>query len=346
MKIIMNALRDAIFIPLVSTALYSAYTNPHLSPLEYKYTYGALLTFYATDFCFTKLNPDFIIHHSLAVYFIAHDFLYDIEPKFRAMILNVEIPSIVLTIVPYLPHRLQYPANLIFAGLFIHTRIVALYAYLTLDASLFSAAKWSFFALNLYWLGLIVRKVCKPFIGKKNLKDVMHFICSFTFATSFALHARHETIYEVAASGALAVASFKTHWNQIYDRYEKRWFVADIVSMHLVCITKQHCFSFSPFYTAVSWLFHTGVVAYRIYWIDDYTIPVSMAPMFLDALVTIPQFDHETKIAIITSGICMIVVEKIKPFYDLSFAFLHGLIIWVIHLYIIQGILKIRYLAL
>ena len=328
------SVRDAIFLPLAALAVGQNMYYRDLEPSDFKYTYGALLGFYTIELCVSKLTPDYLIHHSMGLYFIAYDWFCPYNTAFRTAVLNVEIPSMIWTIVPYLPASFQTPANLLFVGLFVKTRIVDIYPFLTMEFANLNFVLWCFYLLNLYWGFIIVRKLTKPFLSGKSLIHVTDIVCSFTMAASFAFHVRYESFFSSLAHGSLAITSFNVHW--FFSNVNSLWWVADIIAMHMVCVTKHHSgFGLIPnIYTFLSYGFHAGVVAVRIYHIQHYTLPLSMLPMFFDGMLTIGQFEEKAQIAVIMTGVCIAFTEKIKPFYDLSFVAVHGLIIWCIHLYL------------
>jgi hypothetical protein len=323
-----NVFRDVVFLPVATILVWSNYANQHWSPSDFPHIYGSLFAYYAIDLCFSKLRPDCVIHHCMALYFVVQDWVVPYDAAFRTACVNVEIPSIVLTLLPYVWKPIQAPANLLFGCLFIKTRILDIYPFLTLQATLFNCVLWGFYVLNLYWCGIILRKGAKPFIGGKKLDHVAHFLCSLTFASSFVFQAAIETPLQKAAHLALAVTSFNVHW--FYNKRICIWWVADIVSMHLVCIY------LTPVYSRISYAMHAGVVAIRIYFVKDYTRPLSLLPFVLDGVVTMQNFCEKTQISIIVSALCTVLVEKISPFYDLSFVAVHGLLIWCMHIYLVS----------
>ena len=330
----MTFISDAIFLSLAAYSMRQNLIIQDLAPSVLNYSYGALFSFYAIDLCISKPTPDYLIHHIMGMYFIAHDWFNPYSTAFRTAVLNVEISTMVWTIVPYLPTCLQTPTNLLFVCLFAKTRIVDLYPFLTMEISNGNFVMWCFYLLNVYWGLIILRKLVKPFLRDKNLEHVKHFICSFTFAASFAFHARYESLLPGLAHGALAISSFNVNW--YFRDTNELWWIADIISMHLVCVTKHSAgFGMIPsIYSIFSYGFHAGIVAVRIYYIQNYTLPLSMLPMFFDGILIIGQFEEKTQVALLLSAICIALTEKIKPFYDLSFVAFHGLIIWCIHLYL------------
>lgn len=328
-------IRDALFLPIAAATVgINSYYQDAIVPSEFKYSYGILFGFYAVELGVSKLTPEFLLHHTMSLFFISYDLFRPYDTRFRTAVLNVEIPSIVLTIVPYLPTPLQYPANLLFVGLFFKTRLLDIYPFLTVDCSALNGVIWCFYLLNLYWGLIILRKLSKPVLGVQNMKPVMHTLCAFTFAASFVIHSHHETALEQICHVALALSSFRVHWN--FDNVDPFWWVSDIVFMHLVCITK-HQVGFRRIhdcYLFASYALHATVVGYRIYWLDEYTLSFSMASMFFDGIVTLQQFQKETQVAVILAAVCVMLTEKIKPFYDLSFVAVHLWIVLIIHLYL------------
>ena len=325
-----NLIRDALFLPLASSVVWSNYANPNLSPTDFPHIYGSLLSYYATDLLFSHLRPDCVIHHSIALFFIGHDLIVPFDTAFRTVVANVEIPSILMTMLPYLWNPVQAPAKLLYVCLFIKTRLIDVYPFLTFEATLLNGVLWCFYVLNMYWVVVICRKLSKPFIGGRNLLHVAHTVCAFTFASSFVFHASNETPFQMVAHCALAIASFNVHW--FHQKRVVVWWIADIVSMHLVCISNQ--IVVNPGYRTISFTMHAGVVATRTYFIDEYTRPLSLLPFMFDGVVTMRHFSEKTQIAVIVYGLYIVLVEKINPFYDLSFIAVHALIIWCMHIYL------------
>jgi len=296
------------------------------------YTYGTMLGFYTSDFFMTSLTPDFILHHTISIYLIVQDWLNPTD--FRKAMVNVEIPSIVLITTPFLPKPFQEPAKILYACLFVKFRIIDMYPFLTTELTVFNLFLWGFHILHLYWACLILRKRTK-FLKDKKLMHVTHTICAFTLTASFLVEYPYETPIERIAHVFLAITSFNVHW--FYERIHDFWWATDIIAIHLVCMTKHRNYYHSmPFvYHLVSYAFHTGIVAIRIYHIKEYTGPFSMLPMFLDGILTMHHFDTNGKVAVITTGICMILTESIRPLYELTFVSLHALIILCMHLYLV-----------
>ena len=146
-----------------STLVLSSYDN-------YVPIYSILGTYLIGDL-FTKNGPDMILHHVLSLIFLGSTVTLNPEKyliEARTMV-NVEISTLFLSTNHLYPNQL---CKVLFVSTFIKYRIWDYYwVFLTRETfnnPVTKASVYGLFGLNLYWLGLILKKV----LPKRSLLTV------------------------------------------------------------------------------------------------------------------------------------------------------------------------------
>lgn len=140
---------------LVSASALALYYYNNYSPI-----YGVVGSYLIGDL-FTKNGPDMVLHHVLSLMFLGSTLTlnpeeYPIEAK---TMVNVEISTLFLSANHLYPNQL---CKLLFVSTFIKYRIWDYYwVFITKDTftnSVTNVSVYGLFGLNLYWLGLILKK--------------------------------------------------------------------------------------------------------------------------------------------------------------------------------------------
>ena len=136
-----------------STLVLSSYDN-------YVPIYGLLGSYLIGDL-FTKNGPDMVLHHVLSLIFLGSTLTLNPNSyllEARTMV-NVEISTLFLSTNHLYPNTL---CKILFVSTFIKYRIWDYYwVFLTKDTFINPVTKasvYGLFGLNLYWLGLILKK--------------------------------------------------------------------------------------------------------------------------------------------------------------------------------------------
>lgn len=255
---------------------------------------------------------DLFFDNAIFLSFVAHSFFVDME--FFLVLIDFQLPSMLLAMVPYLPDMLRPSANLIFVGLSFKTRIHDVYPLLTLQMTPLNLTMWGFYARSIYILFTDLKELSSQshLINFTNTSETSDFICAFTFPLSFTLLACHETPFQRMAHFAHAMTSFNYFMNRC--RNDSILYSANIVSMHLLSVAfhqERVCFP------TISYLFHFGVALVRVVKKEN-NFFFSFLPFLLDTALMVRFFHEKKQVADIAVTICIIMISKTRPFYYLT----------------------------
>jgi hypothetical protein len=324
----MTVFHDICYVSMALAMLY--YKNIEEPPTLF---YAVAMTFFIGDMVLLTRTTDFIIHHVLTTYLFAHKYTYGLTSDVQNALLGTEVSGIALAIVPYLPTFIKPVGEVAFVAIYFQNRIIGMYKILTLEHSASNIAIWGLYTLNLYWFAIICRKASRPLLKGKDLYKLNHLFCTFTFTGIAWFESARQGVYNGTIQWLLAVSSLKVHWNAFREQDDVRWCYADLIFMHASFFCSN--FYLPLLHRAVSLILHAPVLYYRIKNVDRMadTLDLSMIPMVYDGgMPLFEDISQETKKGMLVCAICILLLRKIKPLYDLSFCGLHLMLLWFIHL--------------
>lgn len=283
--------------------------------------------YFVVDIFISKI--DLKIHHILgiiSIYMRVYMLNEADQLLFSSLYVNVEISTILLTISPYIKHKLlKNITEYMFLITFIKYRIYDYYIYLynpkiihfiIYNSPLSIISYFGLFGINIYWFIIIIKKLSKPFL-KKDLTALCQSLVSYTYFVNIPISIyMYRTInFEVISISLLSLSSYLYHSSNknIYYSY------FDTAAIHLRILAS----SYDPYLTG--WL-HMFCVLFRIIHINDYH-ELTYLCIFLDTVIqvyyiqdVISQINHILVLYLFT------LVTYINPFYDLSYFAIHILL--------------------
>ena len=301
----------------------TCYTYHVYRPLSYI----GIISYFVYDAICNDVNYEYIIHHTTTISGIIICYIWPYPDEVFTTVGRVEISTIIMNVIPFTNSKFKTPLQLLFYITFVKYRIYDWY-YMFQEYKLLYVHYIPLiilYTLNLYWFTLLTKKLGKIFLKPYNLKPLQHQICSYTMAinsciTVYTVYPNY--VYGQITCCFLALTSYLYHQNIIKNHNSitpktPKWILYDITAIHL--------FEVSYMYTICDyWYILATVHILNILYIyntipDDY-ITSSMPSFLLDAIVTIYI---KPSIEIYTICVLQICGQFIQPLYDLTFSYIH-----------------------
>jgi hypothetical protein len=169
----MGAIRDGMFATSVALLYYGVMcVQEKQTPVV---PFILVQSFLVADMFMVSTTVTLRLHHLATIALISYGFVYDMEEPLRSTLMNLEVSSLVLMSMTYVPACLKQAVELVFYGLYIKTRLVDLYPLLKGVETCVDAGVWILYLLSVYWFAIISRKGFKPFIAHIVVEDADFF---------------------------------------------------------------------------------------------------------------------------------------------------------------------------
>ena len=296
------------------------------------------LMYFIMDFYDCKTS--FRIHH-MATFVLFGSLLYNPSTELATsvirMICKMEISTVFMNASILFP-KIKVLKHL-FMLTFFYIRIYDFYwffpANFHIDDEMYYAyfsALIVLFAVQLYWEGLILKKLCGDRFQGEHFLVISHIVTSVTY--TFAIYSEYasggSTKGSLAMHALLAASSFAYHNNPI----SVPCFLADSVAIHL--LMTYRCWRFNPFLLPMEAVYSLIMLYYRTRLFSPHED--NSDAVFLSAFVTV--FDYILLLWATPNGpgaallweysvqlMLAALSQQMSWFNDLSYIFFHGLLI-------------------
>ncbi len=306
----------------------SFFPNHPYRPLSYL----SLVSYYAYDAYYMNISREFLIHHGAATVGILISYMQPFPDKVFTTLSRIEIPTIVFNAIPFVNDKYKQYIEFLFFISFFKYRIYD--GYYMFQENIFTPIQFFplilFYSVYLYWFVIMCKKIGRVFCKPYNLTILQHQICSYTMAINSAITIYRSYPYysnSQITSAILALTSYVYHQDIIKNHngitpIKPKWIKLDITAIHLFHVV-------SLFNIYEYWYILAGIHLLNILYIyirvPKCYIMASIPSFFLDYIIVIY---HTRSIELYTNILLQLYFQLIQPYYDLTFAFVHVLIIW------------------
>lgn len=300
-----------------------------------------LLSYLTYDLTFNTLSKDFALHHLICMMGMGVGYFLPYPVELYPIVGKLEISTLILNFLPYANSTFKLPLQTLFYITFFKYRIYDWYYMFQEHTLLYTQIipLCLMYTLNLYWFTLLTKKLMKP-LKNLNLKYLQHEFCSYSMALNSCL-----IIYNVyptyiciqITSCLLAITSYLYHQNmKIYtDIVPKipKWITYDITAIHLFEIS--YIYNISNYWYIIAGI-HLLNMIYIYKKIPEDYVGASLPSFAVDAILILYTY---IDIEGYTVGALIYIAYFVQPFYDLTFSYIHLLVVWGAYFCFKQSIL-------
>jgi hypothetical protein len=310
----MNYIRDSVCLIICAN---------FLGDLYYPYHVGAI--YFTIDFFTVPLDRK--IHHIFALMAIYANSYVPESQIIKPLIINTEISTIFLTIVPYYNISVL-PFVLTFFKYRIYDFCVYLPMYTTLlkNNIILGTGVYGLFALNLYWLALICKKLTKPWFKNKRSEIICQEIVSYTYFVNvgISLYMYRTINWDVIGIILLSVSSYIYHQKVI--TIDNPVYIMPYSYVDTACIHIRSILAFNQKLPRL--VYHVIAYYYRMAYTDYNHIEkyfvLSGLCYFVD--IALALYSHNCYMCVLEMlfvTYILLLVHYTNPFYEMSYVAYH-----------------------